>query len=260
MLKNLDREKIAGPTPAEDTSALSEADTNDNIEGNMPVDLSRQPLDIQSWILIGIGIAFLIGGFLVYFGIRDLPADRHNLTLLIACIGFAVVLTEIGTRAAVRHTSLNTGIVVTGAGALALLFYVLVNPIALCQFGYGGNCPQPEGVRQFTGMVKIPGEELDPRALTVAVVPQTRSASSLGQYEVYWTARFPVKVDDEGNVEEPKHIILSYPNRAPVRHSVPVHLNSYNHTFSRVLEFGPSNRTEEVNSDDNTQEIRLENR
>lgn len=263
MPDNLDRKDPAEPQGRKKGAPEKGAGTNDNKPGKpvaeMPVDTGRSPLDVQSWVLIAIGIAFLVGGFAVYFGMADVPADRHNLTLLISCIGFAIVLTEIGTRAAVQHSALNTGVVVTGAGALALLFYVLVNPLALCQFGYGERCPRHEAIKEFGGTVRVPGGELDPRALTVAVFPQTRSSSQLGQNVITWTAKFPVRVDGQGNVEEPKHVVLSYRDLPPVNHPIPEKIDSDTHMFPTMLEFQPSDQTEETSSDDPAhEEVRLE--
>jgi len=187
---------------------MTETDESEKSELKHPPEGGRGQLDWQSWILIGLGILFVGGGALVdYFGMSSF--EQRRVVNFVMCVGLAITLGEIGTRATLRWR----GLVITGAGAVAIAFYILITPTALCELGF--HCPPtpPPLVRYLlSGWVKIPESELDPNKLVIKESPSERDVrQARGPGWLYWTAPIGVELDQNGNPTKPDKVLLSYP-------------------------------------------------
>jgi hypothetical protein len=190
--------------------------SNSKLEPELSTD---RRLNTQSWILIGLGLLLLFGGLIIYTFVTS-GSDLRNITAFVICVGLAITLSEIGTRADIRYR----GAVITGAGAIALLFYIILTPTTLCRFGIHCAPPPPSiTTYEITGYAKLPGNtsSLDNDLLRITTFPRSLDVEPEDAETLKWTETLVVELDSNGR-PTPKDLIVTFPGYLPANQPLPL--------------------------------------
>jgi hypothetical protein len=120
-----------------------------------PPDKGRGKLGATSFVLIGIGVIAAAAGIALLRIFQPAAGIDRGIYTFLVCVGFAIILSEIGTRAAIRSNLFNAGVAVTGSGVVAIGLYVLLYPGVLCELGLReGACPATRAEVELKGTLR----------------------------------------------------------------------------------------------------------